>query len=358
MPGEETEASDRSNESGHHRISVLLFTDIVGSVKMQTALGTSTYTQILQRHDALFRSVIDASRGRIIKHTGDGFIAEFSMSSEAVAAALRFQYGLAREQWEDEQFSVRTGLHQGEIVLVEESDAAASPRTVGMAVNLAARVMDLAQGGQILISRPVYDNARHFLKTFTPLGHDADAETPPLRWAAHGRYVFQGAEEPMEIFEVGLEGFAPLQPPPDSKKARRAGETRGLATLSDKVPEAEELDESHLMISYSYLDNIPLAEGQPGWVANLHRALEVRLGQLLGEPARLWRDPKIERKDQFNEETSKRFGNVGALVPVLSPPYLKTEACRKEMNSLCQQAAASGRPLFKVFKSPVNLDSV
>ena len=45
---------------------------------------------------------------------------------------------------------------------------------------------------------------------------------PPLRWMAHGPYLIKGRDEPMEIFEVGAEGFAPLTAPPDTEKAKRA----------------------------------------------------------------------------------------------------------------------------------------
>ena len=45
--------------------------------------------------------------------------------------------------------------------------------------------------------------------------------------------------------------------------------------------------EGDAFISYAHLDNIGLAEGRKGWVANLHRALEIRVAQLLGKDARI-----------------------------------------------------------------------
>src|SRR5580658_959958 len=50
-------------------------------------------------------------------------------------------------------------------------------------------------------------------------------------------------------------------------------------------------------ISYAHMDNVELIEGQKGWVANLHRALEVRVGQLLGKQPHIWRDPKLQGND-------------------------------------------------------------
>src|SRR3954465_10448965 len=46
-------------------------------------------------------------------------------------------------------------------------------------------------------------------------------------------------------------------------------------------------------ISSAHMDNVELVEGRRGWVANLHRALEVRVGQLLGKQPHIWRDPKL-----------------------------------------------------------------
>ena len=50
--------------------------------------------------------------------------------------------------------------------------------------------------------------------------------------------------------------------------------------------------EGDAFISYAHLDNVELIEGGKGWVTNLHRALEVRVAQLLGKPSHIWRDPK------------------------------------------------------------------
>lgn len=54
-------------------------------------------------------------------------------------------------------------------------------------------------------------------------------------------------------------------------------------------------------ISYAHMDNAELIEGGKGWVTNLHRALEIRVGQLLGKPPEIWRDPKLTGNDAFGE---------------------------------------------------------
>ncbi|HEX6495551.1 MAG TPA: hypothetical protein VF018_08715, partial [Acidobacteriaceae bacterium] len=57
--------------------------------------------------------------------------------------------------------------------------------------------------------------------------------------------------------------------------------------------------EYDVFISYAHLDNQELLEGQKGWVANFHRALEIRVGQYLGAQPSIWRDPKLQGNDVF-----------------------------------------------------------
>ena len=51
--------------------------------------------------------------------------------------------------------------------------------------------------------------------------------------------------------------------------------------------------ENDIFISYAHIDDMALVEGQKGWISSFHRALEIRLGQLLGRTPRIWRDPKL-----------------------------------------------------------------
>lgn len=57
--------------------------------------------------------------------------------------------------------------------------------------------------------------------------------------------------------------------------------------------------ENDIFISYAHIDDQPLVEGKKGWVSNFHRALEIRLAQLLGRRSRIWRDPKLQGNDVF-----------------------------------------------------------
>jgi len=75
--------------------------------------------------------------------------------------------------------------------------------------------------------------------------------------------------------------------------------------------------EADAFVSYAHLDNVELVEGRKGWVANLHRALEVRVGQLLGKPPRIWRDPKLSGNDFFADTLIDQLQRVAALISIV-----------------------------------------
>ena len=191
-------------------LQAIMFTDIEGSVALTRRLGTDHYAQVLTRHGELFHSAMAAAgEGHVEKHTGDGFMARFTRPSEAVGVALRFQWLLRHEKWDlPEPLRVRIGIHQGEILLLHTSDT--MPGTIGAPVNLAARVMSMAQGGQVLLTHAVFDDARQFVKAVPEVPADAQA---PLGWEAHGRYRVKGLDDPVEIFEVGERAHGPFRQP-------------------------------------------------------------------------------------------------------------------------------------------------
>ena len=106
--------------------------------------------------------------------------------------------------------------------------------------------------------------------------------------------------------------------------------------------EADMKYEEEIFISYAHIDNEPLAEGQTGWVQLLDERLRKRLAQLLGEPARIWRDPKLQGNDEFSEILVQKVSKVALLVSIISPRYLKSDWCLRELNEFCRNAASQG----------------
>src|SRR3954469_17392498 len=135
------------------RLAVLLFTDIEGSASLKQKVGPHAYGQALARHDTIFRDIIcDTPGAAIVNDTGDGFLGSFCSVSDAINAALRFQYELKRKGDRECQLRTRVGIHLGQITEVEEAPGT-QPKLVGLAADIAARVMSLATGSQILLTR-------------------------------------------------------------------------------------------------------------------------------------------------------------------------------------------------------------
>src|SRR5271156_241153 len=121
--------------------------------------------------------------------------------------------------------------------------------------------------------------------------------------------------------------------------------------------------EKDAFISYAHLDNVELIEGSKGWITNLHRALEVRLAQLLGKQPLIWRDPKLNGNDVVGDVLVDRLRRVAALISVVSPRYVKSEWTRKELSEFSKAAEEQGgvrfhnkARIFKVLKTPVPLE--
>ncbi|MFO7583821.1 MAG: adenylate/guanylate cyclase domain-containing protein [Anaerolineales bacterium] len=123
-----------------------LFTDLENSTPLWENYPVEM-RQASARHDALLRAIIEQHRGWVVKTTGDGFHAVFESPADGVAAALAGQLVIGAEPWPETTgpLKVRIGLHTGESQ-EREGDY------FGAEVNLAARVMGLGHGGQVLLS--------------------------------------------------------------------------------------------------------------------------------------------------------------------------------------------------------------
>jgi hypothetical protein len=113
-----------------------------------------------------------------------------------------------------------------------------------------------------------------------------------------------------------------------------------------------------IFISYAHIDNESLAEDLEGWISLLHRGLEIRLAQLRGEKPDIWRDLKLTGNDVFSETILEQFPNLAVLVSILSPRYVKSEWCLRELEHFHNAAGVRGgikiadkHRIFKVIKT-------
>jgi class 3 adenylate cyclase len=130
----------KAPEPGERILTTILFTDIVGSTATAERLGDKPWKQLLSTHHETVRGLLELHRGREVKTTGDGFLATFDAPARAIACALAIcgtSHALGIE--------VRAGVHTGEVEV-----SAGDVR--GLAVHLAARIMDAAGPGEVFVS--------------------------------------------------------------------------------------------------------------------------------------------------------------------------------------------------------------
>jgi class 3 adenylate cyclase len=135
----------RPQRSAERVLATVLFTDIVGSTEHAAQIGDRAWRDVLDRHHAIVRELLDRFRGREIKTLGDGFVATFDRPAGAVRCAQEIV-----EQVDDLGLSVRCGLHTGECELLDGDVG-------GIAVHISARVSALARAREVLVSSTVKD---------------------------------------------------------------------------------------------------------------------------------------------------------------------------------------------------------
>ena len=120
--------------------------------------------------------------------------------------------------------------------------------------------------------------------------------------------------------------------------------------------------DQHAFISYAHIDNEPLTPELKGWVTQFHATLQTMLSQRLGEKARIWRDQKLGGSDVFGDEILDQLAKTALLISILSPRYLRSEWCTRELREFCDTAARHGglsignkSRVVKVVKTPVDI---
>jgi class 3 adenylate cyclase len=159
----------------------IVFTDVCDSVAQTHALGDEGHLQLLREHDTLVRAALAEHGGREVKHTGDGIMAAFTSTASAVAFAIEVQRRLA-----ERNTTADTGLHVSIGISAGEPVTNANDDLFGAAVQLAARLCDAADRGEIAVSVVVKELC---------IGK-------PLRFVDRGQLPLKGVPEPTQIYAV------------------------------------------------------------------------------------------------------------------------------------------------------------
>jgi TolB-like protein/class 3 adenylate cyclase len=138
------------------RLAAIVAADVAGYSRLMHCDEEATHAKLTALLAAGVTPAIAEHGGRIVKNTGDGFLAEFPSAVQAVRAAVQFQTRIKEltiGDAEARRIALRVGVNIGDVI-VEPHDI------FGDGVNIAARLEGIAEPGGICISSSTYDQVR------------------------------------------------------------------------------------------------------------------------------------------------------------------------------------------------------
>jgi class 3 adenylate cyclase len=163
---------------GERILTTMLMTDIAGSTDHLSAVGDRAWNQLLDRHRALVREVLERYRGTEIDTAGDGFLTMFDGAARAVQSAVEIRAAVGGIG-----LGIRAGVHTGEVELVPGGIR-------GLAVHETARIMALGNADDVLVS-----------STTRELSAGSG-----LAYEDRGIQLLKGIPEPRRIYAVVSDG--------------------------------------------------------------------------------------------------------------------------------------------------------
>ena len=171
------------------RLAAILAADVAGYSRLMGADEEGTHERLKAHLRDLVEPKIEEHRGRTVKNTGDGLLAEFPSVVDAVRCSVEIQRGMADREPkvpEERQIRFRIGVNLGDVI-VEEHDI------FGDGVNVAARLEALTEPGGICISRMVRDQIRDKL---------------PYPFQDLGEQSVKNIARPVRVYALRAEGLA------------------------------------------------------------------------------------------------------------------------------------------------------
>ncbi|MEO8149941.1 MAG: TIR domain-containing protein [Bacteroidia bacterium] len=119
--------------------------------------------------------------------------------------------------------------------------------------------------------------------------------------------------------------------------------------------------EKDVFISYAHIDDQPITlnKDAKGWISNFHTLLKRRLDMVVGREMNIWRDEKLQGNTEFGPEIVEQFPKMRVMISIITPRYVKSDWCRREMQEFYRAANSNGGisfhnqwRIFKVVKTP------
>jgi class 3 adenylate cyclase len=206
------------------RLAAVWFADIVGYTTLSSQ-DEDGAMQVVGAFQRLSQEIVPQYSGRIVKYVGDAALAEFASTDGAIRAALAFVERFVEDPAAKSRgMTIRIGVNVGEVISAPDGDI------YGDGVNLASRLQNQADPGQVVASEAVHAQIR---------------QRPVFRTHALGEKAVKGIENPIRIFAVsllepGVGGAVTLAPKPAASApapvAAPAGATRSRGKARWLVP--------------------------------------------------------------------------------------------------------------------------
>jgi class 3 adenylate cyclase len=168
------------------RLAAILAADVAGYSRLMGMDEEGTLAALKAHRHELVDAKITEHRGRIVKTTGDGILAEFSSVVNAVRCAHDIQHGMSQRNAggsEEGQIKFRIGVNVGDVIIDGDD-------IFGDGVNVAARLEGIAEPGGVCVSRQVFDQVEGKLE---------------LGFRRLGERRLKNIVKPVEVFAV--DGF-------------------------------------------------------------------------------------------------------------------------------------------------------
>ena len=173
------------------RTATVLFADMVGYTRLMQVDEDDTTRRTVALQSGAIEPAVRAHRGRLIKHTGDGFLATFDAAEDAAQCAIELQSALSAAGYSESpsrRIAFRMALNQAELLFTEND-------VFGDGVNVAARLQTYAEPGGIVVSEAVAAHVR---------GRSG------IELADLGHLPLRGINRPVRAFGLHLSTQAPM----------------------------------------------------------------------------------------------------------------------------------------------------
>jgi adenylate cyclase len=198
------------------RLAAILAADVAGYSRLIGLDEEGTHVRLRERLRGLADPKISEHRGKVVKHTGDGVLAEFGSVVDAVRCAIEVQRGMAEQNAtvpQVKRIEFRIGIHVGDII-VDENDI------FGDGVNIAARLEGIAEPGGVCIS----DDAQRQIRGKVDIAFED-----------MGSQNLKNIAEPMRAWRLKINAggcaAAPIEPPVESTQALVLPDKPSIAVL-------------------------------------------------------------------------------------------------------------------------------